>query len=156
MSLSQFWFQVTENCYEKNPLLWSLIIASTQQTKEITKKSFTAKLAKKLRAKYLRLKKLPTWKTACFSWGVALSSFCWINLEPCWSWLNSTTWSVSSRSCRFGYRLFLKLDAYYRAAQIIYLNVFKEIMRRWGGGITPYNHSLHPLDDKIDSRQFSK
>ena len=58
MSLSQFWFQVTENCYEKNPLLWSLIIASTQQTKEITKKSFTAKLAKKLRAKIFQVEKV--------------------------------------------------------------------------------------------------
>ena len=86
-------------------------------------------------------KRLSTWKTACFSWGVALSSFCWINLEPCWSWLNSTTWSVSSRSCRFGYRLFLKLDAYYRAARIIYLNVFKEIMRRGGG----WDYSLYPF-----------
>ena len=44
----------------------------------------------------------PTWKTSCFSAGAALSSFCCINLEPCWSWLNSTIWLVRSRSCRLG------------------------------------------------------
>ena len=47
-------------------------------------------------------------KTICFSFGVALSSFCWMKREPCWSFANSTTCGPRSDSCRFGVRLFLR------------------------------------------------
>lgn len=40
--------------------------------------------------------------------GVARSSFCCMNLDPCWSWENSTTWPERSRSWMFGKRLFLE------------------------------------------------
>ncbi len=66
-------------------------------------------LREKIKKQHLVSRKLQIKNTTkSLTRGVARSSFCCMNLDPCWSWENSTTWPERSRSWMFGKRLFLE------------------------------------------------